>query len=1444
MATKINFKQLGDDIINAIEISAYVDKENISDWNSPITISKDKVTLYNNETTKADHEASIKTIHIIEEDKLVGIAIVNNYDEGNSEYTITAFEYGTGSGNIPVASDTSVGGIKVGDNLQIDADGKLNVVLPDEYELPIASDTELGGIKVGENLEIDTDGILKAIIPDVSEFIKKDVDDLDNYDKSDEVDRKIAEAIADLGKLNVKIVSSILEVTEENVIYLIPMTDAEANNNYYEYMLINGNPELIGSTKIDLSDYYNKTEVDEAIADIIDDDNSSSDKVYSSEKIDETIQGLIDGDIANAFELIKELQDVTTKGIYVGYINSVTPSRSAMEEIIKDAIKAKASMIILRPVVGLPQDFVAISSGRNLQNYKDGGKGYMFFTDINEHSDSGDMPSVMSYTTKVNFTVTKGSDDEITVTIDSVDTDFVSGINSTAQHAYVLHTKNESEYTPTKDYHPATKKYVDDAVASASGGDGPSLVLQYESGKKYTKDTLVYREKYIARVLQDFTSSTIDSDLAQCWDDDIKLENIVVINTDHMHLMMEYGQGNYYEADILVYLGDLICRVVNDFTADNTPGNSAEDSFNADIGAGHLLLLNKEADHNIVEYKKGTFYEKDKLVWGDGRICRVLSNYTSNTNASYTLAQAIKRDMEKGYLEELGEKYKFKLYKTTMDLNKVIDSINIIPVSTIVFEDVDDIDIMRISEGIYGPLGTLALITKIDKNNQIIEAKTVNSREMEFMPPAPNEIRYTVVTPGSGYAVGDIVRTTNYNGIIFGEVEEVGIGGSLVKVKQTDEKVRRTNGAGGDVTAEIILFVANGKEWYEHNVKGANAVIVEYEQGKAYEQNNLIFYEDVLTRAAHDFTSNNTFSSVDESFESDIQNGHLIRVTAEDVEVPECLGSVKTESDFPAIAVKGNWVLIENCTITAPGQAGIGLYNGTSWDVTAIPQGDFQFPEPAADGKLYFRKVDVGNTDGQWEAFTKVDGNEIEITIKEKADSTDNNYRPAKGEFVWDTEREILVIGDGVSTLGNLKAFYGSDISLSDILSAIGYTPEDVANKGIPNGYAPLGADGKVPNGFLPDASTDTYSKSEIDAKDLAVQNAVAAQINSEASRAQNVENQLRTDLDDHINDASMHVTQNEKDNWDAKVEQSDLVDFQNHIDDTDIHVTQADKDRWDGMNKAYYVTNKSQLPLTGNEIGNIGYVQISPAGQTPVVCDQYIWDGTAWQLLDSSQISLQFIWGNIDGRPNSTPLTIDNAVTVAHNHQNKIVLDKIGQSAKGNFMYDGVEIGVKAIFIDHEQELPEVGEEDTLYVVYEDSRVRNYPSISVWRENAYQILGRGTQDAAPVVGDMSILQAEYFSVVAGSSFKISVTPNQYFCFMPLEILREIEGAKGQTRIMTDFTDASKFKYNEMLISINSSSRLTINIKEIPADLQTVSDKYYHTADVDFADYKDIDSIS
>ena len=62
--------------------------------------------------------------------------------------------------HLPIASETELGGIKVGENLTIEEDGTLNAD-PAGYTLPVATSDTLGGIKVGSKLTI-ADGVLSV----------------------------------------------------------------------------------------------------------------------------------------------------------------------------------------------------------------------------------------------------------------------------------------------------------------------------------------------------------------------------------------------------------------------------------------------------------------------------------------------------------------------------------------------------------------------------------------------------------------------------------------------------------------------------------------------------------------------------------------------------------------------------------------------------------------------------------------------------------------------------------------------------------------------------------------------------------------------------------------------------------------------------------------------------------------------------------------------------------------------------------------------------------------------------------------------------------------------------------------------------------------------------------------------------------------------------------
>lgn len=99
------------------------------------------------------------------------------------------------------------------------------------------------------------------------DYITNAVDNLVNYYKKSETysQSEVKELIGSLTHINIEVVSSIDDVTEPNVIYLVPVNSGESDDYYNEYILVNGNPELIGNTRVDLSDYYTREQTDDLL---------------------------------------------------------------------------------------------------------------------------------------------------------------------------------------------------------------------------------------------------------------------------------------------------------------------------------------------------------------------------------------------------------------------------------------------------------------------------------------------------------------------------------------------------------------------------------------------------------------------------------------------------------------------------------------------------------------------------------------------------------------------------------------------------------------------------------------------------------------------------------------------------------------------------------------------------------------------------------------------------------------------------------------------------------------------------------------------------------------------------------------------------------------------------------------------------------------------------
>lgn len=71
---------------------------------------------------------------------------------------------------------------------------------------------------------------------------------------------EVAKALAGAG-IKIKILDNLPESGEEMVLYFIKSEKEEETNIYEEYMWVNNKWELIGTTKIDLSDYWSKSDL-------------------------------------------------------------------------------------------------------------------------------------------------------------------------------------------------------------------------------------------------------------------------------------------------------------------------------------------------------------------------------------------------------------------------------------------------------------------------------------------------------------------------------------------------------------------------------------------------------------------------------------------------------------------------------------------------------------------------------------------------------------------------------------------------------------------------------------------------------------------------------------------------------------------------------------------------------------------------------------------------------------------------------------------------------------------------------------------------------------------------------------------------------------------------------------------------------------------------------
>ena len=156
------------------------------------------------------------------------------------------------------------------------------------YTLPAASSSTLGGVKVGSNISVASDGTISVPAMDWSNinnkptklseftndgvFITKAVSDLTNYYKKSEVytQTEVNNLLSNITGISIEVVTSLPSTGSNGTIYLVAHAHG-TGDAYDEYVWVASKSafEKIGSTDIDLSNYWTKTDLAECTEDEI-----------------------------------------------------------------------------------------------------------------------------------------------------------------------------------------------------------------------------------------------------------------------------------------------------------------------------------------------------------------------------------------------------------------------------------------------------------------------------------------------------------------------------------------------------------------------------------------------------------------------------------------------------------------------------------------------------------------------------------------------------------------------------------------------------------------------------------------------------------------------------------------------------------------------------------------------------------------------------------------------------------------------------------------------------------------------------------------------------------------------------------------------------------------------------------------------------------------------
>lgn len=209
-------------------------------------------------------------------DKVAGKGLSTNDYTTAEKNKLSGIEASANNYTLPTASASILGGVKVGANLTItngvlsaDAQAVDEATTTSSGLMSAADKVKLNGIAAGAD-----DNVIESITVNnaattvtnktVNITVPTNNNQLTNgagYQTASDVSSAIANAIGDLEGVEFSIVQNLPTTGDSGVIYLIADTHSDSNDSYDEYIWLSDISayEKIGNTDVDLSSYYNTT---------------------------------------------------------------------------------------------------------------------------------------------------------------------------------------------------------------------------------------------------------------------------------------------------------------------------------------------------------------------------------------------------------------------------------------------------------------------------------------------------------------------------------------------------------------------------------------------------------------------------------------------------------------------------------------------------------------------------------------------------------------------------------------------------------------------------------------------------------------------------------------------------------------------------------------------------------------------------------------------------------------------------------------------------------------------------------------------------------------------------------------------------------------------------------------------------------------------------------